>query len=108
MFTALCAIWLGAMDIRLRHPGYLGQIAIAATILVQSLLTLIAILANTRLFRVVAALGTMGILFLAAKAFVGVATNPHFEGYIVLIAAALVLQSLLTWRHLRRSSVPVR
>lgn len=103
-FTALCALWLGAMDLRLHHPGYLAQLLIAATILGESLLTLTAIVSATRLFRWLSTLGTAGILFLAAKAFYGVTHNRHFEGYIVLIAATLVLQSILTIVKLRPQS----
>ncbi len=108
MFTALCGFWLCAMDFRLRHPGYLVQAAIAASIVLQASLTLIAILCNAPVTKILAGLGTIGLLILAAKALLGVAHSPHFEGYIVLVAVALVLQSILTLIHIRRPSASTR
>src|SRR5579875_3614170 len=35
LFTALSGGWLGAMDLLLRHPGYVGREGIALTIVLQ-------------------------------------------------------------------------
>lgn len=107
LFTALCGAWLGAMDLRLRHPGYVGQVGIAITIVLQALLTLWMLVIPTRVIRVLAMAGSCAIVWLAFKAFNGVMHDSHFEGYIVLIAIALTIQSVLTWIALRRQR-PVR
>lgn len=102
VFTAMCAAWLGAMDLRLRHPGYIGREGIAATIALEALLTLVALGTQTPLLRALSMAGTAGILWLAAKAFYGVLHAQHFEGYIVLIAMALAIQAGLTWMAMLR------
>lgn len=100
LFTALCALWLGAMDLRLRPPGYVGQVGIAATILAEALVTLASLALRLRWLRYAARAGTFGILWPAAKVLAGVVSGQNFEGYILLIALALVVQSVLTWRRM--------
>lgn len=96
-FTALCGTWLGAMDIILRHPHIAGHELIAGIIVVQAILTLTT-LSFQRLpaLRPVVAAGCFALSVLAAIAIHGVLTDPHFEGYILLIALALILQAALT------------
>lgn len=96
-FTLMSGTWLGLMDLRLRHPGYLSREWIAGLIVGQAAVTLIVI---NRLgpawLRYVALAGCVGILSLSAKALIGVITGANFEGYILLIALALVIQAVLT------------
>ncbi len=97
LFTLQCGAWLGLMDLRLRHPGYVGREGIAGLIVGQAAITLIVL--NRRgpgWLRFVALAGCVGILSLSAKALVGVITGANFEGYILLIALALVVQAALT------------
>lgn len=96
-FTGLSGTWLGAMDLRLRHPGYLSREGIALTIVLQSALTLCTLVLRMPALRVVTMTGTIGILWLAWRAFYGLVHGAHFEGYILLIALALAIQSALTW-----------
>lgn len=111
-FTLLSGMWLGLMELRLRHPGYLSREWIAGLIVGQAAITLIVL--NRRgaaWLRFVALAGCAGILFLSAKALIGVITGANFEGYILLIALALALQVALTlmivpridWRVARRA-----
>lgn len=96
-FTLMSGAWLGLMDLRLRHPGYLSREWITGLIVGQAAVTLIVV--NRRgpaWLRYVALVGCVGILSLSAKALVGVITGANFEGYILLIALALVLQAALT------------
>ena len=103
MFTASAGLWLGAMDLYLKHPGYKGREWIACTIVGEALLTLIAMYApGSRPLRYVAMAGCAGILYLAAMALVGLVRGDRFEGYILLIALALTLQSALTLATLPR------
>lgn len=108
IFTVLAGAWLGSMDFLLKHPGYLDREWIALTIVGQGVLTLIALYSKTRLLKIMAIIGTFSILWLASKAFYGVTHNPHFEGYIVLIAAALVIQSALTWLSMLQHPKQIR
>ena len=96
-FTMASGAWLGAMDLRLRHPGYAGREWIAALIVGQAALTLAALhVAQTRWLRNIAMMGCAGILWLATKALIGVISGANFEGYILLIALGLVIQAVLT------------
>lgn len=107
-FTALSGTWLGAVDLRLHRAGYLGREVIAATIVLEALITLTALLLPLRSLRILALVGTGGILWLAGKAFVGLITGKNFEGYILLIALALIAQSCLTWFSFPRLHRPAR
>lgn len=95
-FTGLCACWLGAMNIRFGHP--VSQLLIACLILAQSLLTLGALqFRQSAVLRYVAMLGCVPLLWLASRALEGIFTGAHnMEGYILLIALALVVQAVLT------------
>src|SRR5947209_19329010 len=42
-FTALSGLWLGAMGLRLKHPGYAEGEVISGTIVCQALLTIAAL-----------------------------------------------------------------
>ena len=107
-FTALCAGWLGAMDLRL-HRGFAGQMVIAATILSQALLTLAALrFRRYATLRYVSMLGCLALLFLAGKVLVGLFRGADFEGYILIIALALVFQCLLTLGTLAQDDTPDR
>ena len=94
--TALAGCWLGVMDVVLRHPG--EQIAIAATILSQSLLTFFALrFRRFRRLRAVAMIGSLSVLWLAGTALKATIDGAQLEGYVLLIALALIVQAVLTW-----------
>ncbi|HEY5056900.1 MAG TPA: permease prefix domain 2-containing transporter [Acidobacteriaceae bacterium] len=95
-FTGLCGLWLGAMDLRLRHPGYAGQLGIAGSIVSQALVTIAALHLRYKALRYLAMMGCVTMFWLSGKAFVGVLRGYDFEGYILLIAVLLAVQSALT------------
>ena len=98
-FTALCGIWLGAMGLRLRHPGYGEGELIAAIIVLQAAITTIALCFRPiTLLRRSAVAGSLGLVWLGWKAMIGTLRNAHFEGYILLIAILLLVQSGMTLR----------
>lgn len=102
-FTALCGCWLGVMDLRLRHSGYAGQLAIAGTIVCQALLTLGALrFGRYPLLRHLSLLGCLAMFWLAGEALFGIIRGVEFEGYVALIAVTLIIQGLLTVSTLRR------
>ncbi len=104
--TAWAGLWLGMMDILLRHPGYQGQIGIAAAIVCQALLTLGALRSrHNRGLRAVAMMGSLGLLWLVGSALKATFDGAQFEGYVLLIALALLTQSGLTLLTLPRMRV---
>jgi len=105
-FTASAGGWLGMMDLRLRHPGYASQMFIAATIVSQGLLTLAALrFRRSGGLRAVAMLGSLTLLWLAGTALKAAFGGAQLEGYVLLIALALIVQAVLTVLTLPRSQV---
>lgn len=95
--TALAGSWLGLMDLLLRHPGYASQTGIAATIVLQALIALAALrFQRHRGFRFAATVGSLALLWLAASALKAAFGGAQLEGYVLLIALALIIQAVLT------------
>jgi hypothetical protein len=93
--TALAGGWLGMMDLRLGHPA--SQVAIAATIVSQAVLTFAALrFPRSNGLRAIAMAGSLGVLWIAGHALILAFGGADFEGYVLLIALALVVQVLLT------------
>jgi hypothetical protein len=100
--TALCSCWLGTMELWLRHPGFAGRVAIAGVIVCQALLTLGALrFRQLSPLRSASMLGCVALSWLAGKALVREIRGTDFEGYVLLISLALILQVLLTVPTLR-------
>ena len=107
VFTALAGCYLGMMDLLLRHPGYESQIGIAGTIVFQGLLTLAALeVPRFSALRVGAMVGCAALLWLAGTALKAMFGGAEFEGYVLLIALALIVQAVLTVLTLPRARVP--
>ena len=101
--TALAGGWLGVMDVLLRHPGYKSQVSIAATIVAQGLLTLgVLRFRRPASLRALALGGSLPLLWLAGKALIATLRGAHLEGYVLLIALALIVQAILTLSTLSR------
>jgi len=90
-------IWLAVMENVLKHEGYAGRTAIAACIAMQSLATLLLV-ARPRgfVFRRVVMAGAVGIVVLGGYSVLRILDAPHFEGFVLVIGAALILQGGLT------------
>ncbi len=102
--TALCGMWLGAMGLRLHHPGYGQGEVISIVIVAQAVLTVLALCFHpVTLLRRTAVAGALAIVWLAVKAATATLRGDHLEGYILLIAffllaqAGLTIQSLPEW-----------
>jgi len=93
-FTGLCGLWLGAMDLRLGHPA--SQVGIAAAILSQALVTIAALRLRYKVLRYLAVIGCASMFYLSGRALVGVLRGRDYEGYILIIALLLAVQSILT------------
>ena len=104
--TALAGGWHGMMDILLRHPGYRSQVVIAATIVSQAALTLTALRFHRYIsLRAIAMVGSAAILWLAGIALKATIGGAHLEGYVLLIALALIVQAVLTVLTIPRARV---
>lgn len=96
-FTALSGLWLGAMGFRLKHPGHVEGEVISGIIVSQALLTIAALwLRRMSILLDLSAIGCLALFWLASKALKGIIDGSNFEGYILLIALALVVQAIST------------
>jgi hypothetical protein len=94
--TVLSGVWLAVMENILRHPGHAGRSAIAACIVIEGLATVLFLMWHGRpMFRVIILAGAVGVALLGASAIIRVLNAPHFEGFVLLIGAALVAQGMM-------------
>jgi hypothetical protein len=95
-FTFACACWLATMEMVLRHPGYGLRIVFAVSIALISLATMIGRLGHVERrgegWRWAGALLLIGI---GGQAFLRNVLAAHFEGFVVVISVALVVQGVL-------------
>ncbi len=97
VLTAAAGVWLALMENILKHAGYGGRTVIAACIAIQGLATLLLLLLDGRLiFRALVLTGAVGIAILGAAAIERILDAPHFEGFVLIIGFALIVQCLLT------------
>lgn len=97
VFLFAAGIWLAFMENMLKHAGYPERMLMAAIIAIQGAATLLLPLLGGRLlFRALIATGATGLAVFGASAIHGILKAPHFEGFVLLIGFALVVQGLLT------------
>jgi len=97
VFTAAAGVWLAVMENFLKHTGYGERTVIAACIAIQGLATLLHLLLNGRLiFRALVLMGAFGVAVLGVSAIKRTLEAPHFEGFVLLIGSALIVQCVLT------------
>jgi hypothetical protein len=97
VFTAAAGVWLAVMENILKHAGYGERTVIAACIAIQGLATLLLLLLNGRLiFRALVLMGALGVAVLGVSALKRTLDAPHFEGFVLLIGSALIVQGVLT------------
>ena len=97
VFTAVAGVWLAVMENVLKHAGYEERTAIAACIAIQSLATLLLLMLDGRsLFRALVLIGALGVTVEGVSAVKRILDAPHFEGFVLLIGSALMVQGVLT------------
>src|SRR5579859_2199939 len=101
--TAMCSfviaagVWLCLMENLLRHNGYRGRSLIAAAIAIQGLSTLLFVrLGRHRFLRGLAAAGAVGAVLLGTFAILRTLHAEHFEGFVLIVGLALILEGALT------------
>lgn len=98
VFTAVAGVWLAVMENVLKHTGYAGRSAIASCIVIQGLVTLFWLVRDGgRIFRALILAGAAGVVLLGASAVQRILAAPHFEGFVLVIGSALVLEGVLAF-----------
>ncbi len=96
-FTALAGAWLCVMESVLKHNGYEMRALLDLAFVAQSLLTLAFVFGLLGgAWRWIATAGAALVAYAGASAIVGNFQRAHFEGFVMVIGAALVVQGLLT------------
>jgi hypothetical protein len=95
-FTFGSACWLALMEIVLRHSGYLLRVGVSGSIALISLATMFIVVARSgirgeRWFWV----GASVLIAIGGQAFFRNLRAVHFEGFVLLISVALILQGVL-------------
>jgi hypothetical protein len=96
LLTALAGFWLAVMEQVLKHPGYAGRSAIAAGIVIQGLATVLFMVWHGRpILRVIVLAGAASVVVLGTSAIIRILNAPHFEGFVLLIGVALIVQGTM-------------
>ena len=105
LFTLASTIWLAVMEVTLRHPGYPARTTIALCMALICLATLLVrpLHLGTGAERLLW-LGAVALIGVGVSAMVQLARATHFEGFVLVIAVALILQGVLMLTTLGRSS----
>ena len=96
LFTAAAGIWLASMETILRHEGYGVRIAVACFIAVQSAATLLfERFGRQSPLRPAVMAGSASLVLLGGTAVLRILQASHFEGFVLIIGLALMLQGAL-------------
>jgi len=96
LVLVFAASWFALMELLLQHPAYEIRAAVAALIDIHGFLCLRYARTHDTSLRPVVAISALAIFGLGLYAIFTVLHTAHFEAYILIIAAALIAQSLLT------------
>jgi len=96
VLTALAGVWLAVMEHLLKHPGYAARSAIAAYIVIQGLATVLFLVWHGHpILRFLVQAGAVSVVVLGASAIIRIVNAAHFEGFVLIIGAALIVQGLM-------------
>jgi hypothetical protein len=97
VFIAAAGVWLAVMENVLKHAGYGQRTAVGACIAIQGLATVVLLILDGRsIFRAVVLAGALGLMLIGVSAIRRILEARHFEGFVLLIGSALIVQGLLT------------
>ncbi|MGA8029656.1 MAG: permease prefix domain 2-containing transporter [Bryobacteraceae bacterium] len=93
LFIMAAGTWLGVMENILKHDGYVARSVIAVCIVIQGLATLLVVLLRGgTVLRIVVTTGGAVMVWLGVSAILKMLRSEHFEGFVLIIGVALVLQ----------------
>jgi hypothetical protein len=96
-FSLAATAWLGIMETILHHPGFILRIFVAFLLAAQSLTTIVFLILRGRgRMKTLVFGGGQAIFIFGILMVVSILKTAHFEGYILVIGCALILQGALT------------
>jgi hypothetical protein len=100
-FVAAAGAWLAVMENVLKHEGYAGRTVMDVCIAAQAALTLLFLLVHGRtFFRRIVLVCAAAVMLLGISAIVRLSQSQHFEGFVLVIGTALIVEGALTWQQL--------
>ena len=97
-FNLAAGTWLGVMEQILRHNGFGVRSVIAACIVLQAVLTAVVVLwQRYSPMRYAVEVGAVALVGLGIFALYRIMEAKHFEGFVLIIGAALIVQGVLTF-----------
>ncbi len=97
VFAVVAGLWLALMENVLRHDGYAVRSLMDGCITFQAIATLLVLLINApRIFRYILSAGGLAMFFYGATSITRMLGGNHFEGFVFVIGAALMLEGMLT------------
>lgn len=103
-FVLAAGSWLLLMENILKHEGYESRSVIAVLIALQGLATSVfVLLKGSSVFRYLVMTGAVATVLLGGAAVFNILRAQHFEGFVLVIGVALLLQGILTLLTLSRS-----
>jgi len=95
-FVVAAATWLCLMENVLHHDGYIVRSVVAVLIAAQSLATLLVVRRGGHaVARTLVAIGAIGAALFGTSAIVTTLRTSHFEGFVLIIGLALILEAVL-------------
>ena len=97
-FTALAGGWLAMMELILKHNGYEGRIGMDLLMALQGIAALLASKASKRppLIRSVFLVSAIALGYIGMSALTVISRRAHFEGFVVVIGIAIIVQAIVT------------
>lgn len=99
LFLLLAFSWFIVMELILHHHNFLLRAAVAAVIVLYAALTLLYTRAQTTALRQTVTVAALTAIWLGLFGLLIALRQTHFEGYLLLLALGLLVQSLLTAGH---------
>jgi hypothetical protein len=106
VFTAACLAWFTAMEVILRHPGFQLRACVAVGLALLSIAPLVIWRLHLSQVSPWVRAAAVPLIGIGVFAFVRNAMAEDFEGYIMVISFALILEGLLMLAALGRQQSP--
>ena len=97
IFTAAAGAWLAFMEQILKHSGYGGRTVVGVCIAIEGIATVLLLMFDGRpVYRNLILAAAIAVGSGGASAVWRILGAPHFEGFVLIIGSALILQAVLT------------
>ena len=95
---AVAGAWLASMEMLLKHSGYQGRTMTDVLIALQGVIAALACRDSnpSAALRLLLLVSALGLAYVGVAALIHLFQQPHFEGFVLVIGIAIILQAGLT------------